>query len=65
MADAMQGVMSLAPKSMGQRTPPRSFLTPEDETTLAQLRSAVSPQEFSKEMFNAAEQADQIGRAHV
>ena len=58
MADAMQGVMSLAPKSMGQRTPPRSFLTPEDETTLAQLRSAVSPQEFSKEMFNAAEQAD-------
>jgi hypothetical protein len=58
MADAMQGIMSLPPEMGGMETAPRSFLTPEDENTLNQLRSSVSSQEFSSEMFNAAEQAD-------
>jgi len=36
----------------------RIYLTPEDEATLTQLQNSVSPQDFNKEMFNAAEQAD-------
>lgn len=58
MADAMQGIMSLPPEMGGMDQGPRSFFTPEDEATLNQLRSSVSPQEFSTEMLNAAEQVD-------
>lgn len=58
MADAMQGIMSLPPEMGGMDQGPRSFFTPEDEAVLNQLRSSISPREFSDEMFNAAEQAD-------
>jgi hypothetical protein len=59
MAEAMQGgVMSLPPEMGGMAQPPQSYLTPEDEATLTQLRNSVSPQEFNQEMFNAAEQMD-------
>lgn len=58
MAEAMQGVMSLAPEMGGMGGAPKSYLTPEDEATLTQLQNSVSPQDFNKEMFNAAEQAD-------
>ena len=58
MADAMQGIMSLPPEMGGMDQGPQSFFTPEDEATLNQLRSSISPREFSDEMFNAAEQVD-------
>ena len=59
MAEAMQGgVMSLPPEMGGMAQPPRSYLTPEDEATLNQLRQSVSKKEFSDEMLNAAEQVD-------
>jgi len=58
MADAMQGIMSLPPEMGGMDQGPRSFFTPEDEAVLNQLRSSISPREFSDEMFNAAEQVD-------
>lgn len=58
MAEAMQGVMSLAPERGGMGGASKSYLTPEDEATLTQLRNSVSPQDFNKEMFNAAEEAD-------
>jgi len=58
MAEAMQGVMSLAPEMAGMGAPSQTYLTPEDDATLNQLRNSISPQEFSAEMLNAAEQAD-------
>lgn len=58
MAEAMQGVMSLAPQMSGAQAAPKSYLTPEDEATLDQLRSSTTPYEFSTDMFDAAEQAD-------
>ena len=58
MAEAMQGVMSLMPEMGGAQAAPQSYLTPEDEATLEQLRSSTTPYEFSTDMFDAAEQAD-------
>lgn len=58
MADPMQGIMSLPPEMGGMDQGPRSFLTPEDEAVLNQIRSSVSPRDFSAEMFNVAEQTD-------
>lgn len=58
MAEAMQGIMSLPPEISGMDSAPRTFLTPEDDATLNRLRESVSPQEFSQQMFDAAEQVD-------
>jgi len=58
MAEAMQGIMSLPPEMGGMENAPRTFLTPEDDATLNRLRESVSPQEFSQQMFDAAEQVD-------
>jgi len=58
MAEAMQGVMSLVPEMSGQGNAAKSYLTPEDDATLNELRNSISPQQFNTEMFNAAEQAD-------
>lgn len=58
MAEAMQGVMSLAPEMGGMGGASKSYLTPEDEMTLTQLRGGTTPQQFTSEMFNTVEQAD-------
>ena len=58
MAEAMQGIMSLPPEMGGMDNAPRTFLTPEDDATLTRLRESVTPQEFSTQMLDAAEQAD-------
>lgn len=58
MAEAMQGIMSLPSGMGGMGSAPRFSLTPEDEATLNRLRESVSPQEFSSQMLDAAEQAD-------
>jgi len=58
MAEAMQGVMSLVPEMSGQGNAAKSYLTPEDDATLNELRNSISPQQFNTEMFTAAEEAD-------
>jgi hypothetical protein len=58
MAEAMQGVMSLVPEMSGQGNAAKSYLTPEDDATLNELRNSISPQQFNTEMFSAAEEAD-------
>ena len=66
MAEAMQGgVMSLPPEMGGMAQPPQSYLTPEDDAVLSQMRNSVSPQEFNQEMFNAAEQMDPQAMAQL
>ena len=61
MADAMQGIMSLSPEKGGKNASSQSFLTPEDDQTLGQIRSSIPAAEFSTEILNAAEQADPEG----
>jgi len=61
MADAMQGIMSLSPEKGDRDASSQSFLTPEDDRTLGQIRSSIPAAEFSTEILNAAEQADPEG----